>query len=179
MRPLSISELLTAHTGAADDFAARANAIPGDRWDVPRAPGKWTPAQEAKHLVLGYGAYIRELHGEPTFRLKGRWWQRRLWRWTFLPRILASGQIMRAVRAPREVRPPDAPGDQTTLIAEFHSAIATFDTAVREVQHESPGQRVRHPYFGALTLTELVRFCTVHIRHHAAFLPDADPGRAG
>jgi hypothetical protein len=44
---------------------------------------------------------------------------------------------------------------------------------VTEMQLSQPRRRVRHPYFSALTLSQLVRFCTVHTRHHTTFLPSA------
>jgi len=169
----SMTQLLTDHAAAVRDFAALAAAISADQWNVERAPGKWTPAQEAKHLALGYGAFVRDLRGGPTLRLKGRWWQRRLWRWRVLPRILDSGRIPYAARAPREARPPDRPGDQSELLAELGTQVAQFEATVIEMQRSQPRRRVTHPYFSVLTLSQLVRLCTVHTRHHTAFLPNA------
>jgi hypothetical protein len=172
-RTPSMKQLLTDHAAAVRDFTARAAAVSPDRWNVERAPGKWTPAQEAKHLALGYETYVRDLRGGPTFRVKGRWWQRRLWRWRVLPQILDDGRIVHAARAPREARPPEQPGDQTELLGELDDNVAQFEAAVMDMQRSQPRRRVTHPYFSFLTLSQLVRFCTVHTRHHAAFLPDA------
>jgi hypothetical protein len=168
----SMTQLLADHAAAVRDFTARAGALSSDQWDVARAPGKWTPAQEAKHLALGYEAFVRDLRGGPTLRLKGRWWQRRLWRWRALPRILASARMPHGVRAPREARPPEQPGDQSTLLAELRAQVAEFEGAIMEMQLSQPHRRVTHPYFSFLTLPELVKLCTVHARHHMAFLPD-------
>ncbi|HEV8449514.1 MAG TPA: DinB family protein [Gemmatimonadaceae bacterium] len=168
-----MTELLTDHGAAVRAFAAHASAIAPDQWNVERAPGKWTPAQEAKHLALAYAAFVRDLRGGPTLRLKGRWWQRRLWRWRVLPQILDGGRIPHGGRAPREARPPDRPGHQTELLAELATEVTQFEATVMDLQQSQPRRRVTHPYFGALTLPQLVRFCTVHTRHHAAFLPDA------
>jgi DinB family protein len=167
----SMAELLTDHAAAVRHFADRATAISPDQWNIERAPGKWTPAQEAKHLALAYEAFVRDLRGGPTLRLKGRWWQRRLWRWRVLPQILDGGRIPHGARAPREARPPDRPGDQSRLLGELVAQVAQFEDLVREMQLSQPRRRVAHPYFGLLTLPQLVRFCTVHTHHHAAFLP--------
>jgi hypothetical protein len=35
----------------------------------------------------------------------------------------------------------------------------------------TPGSSLTNPYFGWLSLEEAVRFCEVHVRHHAAHLP--------
>jgi hypothetical protein len=169
----SITQLLMDHAAAVRDFAARAAAVSPDQWNVERAPAKWTPAQEAKHLALGYAAFVRDLRGGPTLRLRGRWWQRWLWRWRVLPQILDGGRIPHGARAPREARPPDRPGDQSELLAELGVQVMQFETAVMEVQRSQPRRRVTHPYFSSLTLPQLVRFCTVHTRHHTAFLPNA------
>lgn len=169
----TMTQLLMDHAAAVGAFSARAAAISPGQWNVERAPGKWTPAQEAKHLALGYEAFVRDLRGGPTLRLKGRWWQRRLWRWRVLPQILASGRISHAARAPREARPPDRPGDQSELLVDLNAQVAQFEAVVTETQLSQPRRQVIHPYFGVLTLTQLVRFCTVHTRHHTAFLPNA------
>src|SRR5215467_14238845 len=134
----SMTQLLTDHAAAVRHFAARAAAIAPDLWNVERASGKWTAAQEAKHLALGYEAWVRDLRGGPTFRLKGRWWQRRLWRWRVLPKILESGRIPHGARAPREARPPDYPGDQSELLAELDAKAALFEAAVMETQLSQP-----------------------------------------
>jgi hypothetical protein len=168
----SMTQLLTDHAAAVRDFAARAAALSPDQWNVERAAGKWTPAQEMKHLALGYEAFVRDLRGGPSLRLKGRGWQRRLWRWRVLPRILERGLIPHGARAPREARPPDRPGDQSELLAELGAQVTQFEAAVMEMQLSQPRRRVTHPYFSALTLPQLVRFCTVHTRHHTAFLPN-------
>jgi len=167
-----MTQLFADHAAAVGDFVVRASAISADRWNVERAPGKWTPAQEAKHLALAYAAFARDLRGGPTLRLKGRWWQRRLWRWKVLPQILDGGRIPHGGRAPREARPLDRPGDQSELLAELGAQAREFEAAVIDTQQFQPRRRVMHPYFGALTLPQLVRFCTVHTQHHAAFLPD-------
>ena len=171
-RPTStLTQLLVDHAAAVSDFAAHAAALSAEQWNAERAPGKWTPAQEAKHLALGYEAYVRDLRGGPGLRRKGRWWQRRLWRWRVLPQILEGGRIPHGARAPREVRPLDRPGDQSALLDELAAQVAQFEAAVKDMEVSQPRRRVTHPYFGVLTLPQLVRFCTVHTRHHTAFLP--------
>jgi len=167
----SFDALVADNAAAVAEFAARAAAIPPDRWDVARAPGKWTPAQETKHVSLGYQAFVRDLRGEGALRLKGRWWQRRLWRWLILPAILADGRITRHAPAPREVRPGDRPGDRTSLLSELTDSVAGFEAMILKTHGANRRRRVTHPYFNGLTLEQLLRLCAVHTRHHAAYLP--------
>ena len=170
---MSFAQLMAAHATAVSEFIQRATNVPSALWDVPRAPGKWAPAQETRHLALGYLAFTRELRGEGALRLKGKWWQRRLWRWTVLPHILRTGRMPRAVRAPREVRPQDAPGDRDALLAELRDRVSGFEATVLATRTTDPRRRVTHPYFGRLPIVPLIRLCTVHTRHHAAFLPSS------
>jgi hypothetical protein len=167
----SITDLLADHAAAVGEFVARAGAIPAGQWDVSRGDGKWSPAQETKHLALGYEAFVRDLRGGTRLRLKGRWWQRQLWRWRALPRIFATDRLPAGVRAPREVRPPERPGDQSTLLGELRVQVSEFEAAIVKAEQTEPRRRVTHPYFSVLSLRELVKLCTVHARHHMAFLP--------
>jgi hypothetical protein len=48
-----------------------------------------------------------------------------------------------------------------------------FDAVIARTRTATPGRRLTHPYFGWLTLEEAVRFCEVHVKHHAARLPEA------
>ncbi len=168
----AVTRLAGDHGAAVREFVTLASSLPADRWDRPRAPGKWTPAQETKHLTLGYAAFVRDLNGEGTLRLRGRRWQRLLWRWRILPRILSTGRLL-AAPAPREVRPPDHPGERPSLLAELQDTVATFEVRVLETSRSAPRRRVTHPYFNGLSLEQLLRLSAAHVRHHAAFLRES------
>ena len=167
----TISHLAQAHSAAVQTFVDRAAAVPDDQWGTPRAQDKWTPAQEVKHILLAIEAFIRDLRGEGKMRLKAKRWQRALWRWTVLPRILRTGQFPRGIRAPREVRPPEHPGDRDVLLGELMLRAREFEQLVIDTAVTTPRRRVTHPYLGPLPLKTLLRFGVVHVRHHAAFLP--------
>lgn len=162
---------LTDHRAAVAEFLARAQAIQSDRWLVPRAEGKWTPAEETRHLVLTYRAFIADLRGEGTLRLKGTPLLRRIWRLIALPIILYRRRIPRAVRAPREVRPEGEVGERGALLEELQSAVADFERVFEETCRMRPGQRLTHPFFGELSMRQAIVLAAVHTRHHAAFLP--------
>jgi hypothetical protein len=92
-----------------------------------------------------------------------------------LPRIYATDRLPTGVRAPREVRPPERPGDQSTLLAELRAQLSEFEAAIANAEETQPRRRVTHPYFNSLSPRELVKLCTVHARHHTAFLPVLQP----
>lgn len=167
---------LAAHAAAADDFAARAAALSPEQWREPAAPGKWSPAQETQHLVLAYEVVLRELRGGRGMRLQLGAWNRTLLRWFVKPRILRTGRIP-AARAPREIRPPDRIPDQGPAVARFGRHAEEFAATIERTRTATPGRRLTHPYFGWLSLEEAVRFCEVHVRHHAARLPESSAER--
>ena len=164
--------VLAAHAAAADDFVARAAAVAPEQWREPAAPGKWSPAQETQHLVLVYEALLRELRGGRGMRLQLRGWHRMLLRWAVKPRILRTGRFPTA-RAPREIRPSERTPDQAPAVARLGRHAAEFAAAIERTRAATPGRRLTHPFFGWLSLEESVRFCEVHIRHHAARLPES------
>ena len=165
--------LLRDHATAVQEFIAVASQVRGEAWDTPRAPDKWSPAQETKHLTLAMQAFVRDLRGEGTLRLRGSWWRRRIWHWTVLPWIIKNRRIPRAVRAPREVRPPDHPGTQVVLLEELRGALQQLESELIHAQQVEPKRRVTHPFFDQMSLEEFLRFAAVHARHHASFVRTA------
>ncbi|HEX2091215.1 MAG TPA: DinB family protein [Longimicrobiaceae bacterium] len=171
------AEALALHASATAGFAADAAAVVPERWAVPRAPGKWSPAQVVQHLILAYEVLLRELAGGPGMALHATWWQRFLLRLIFLPRLLAGAPFPPGARAPREVRPPETAGDREEAVARFRALAAEFTAAVEETRARSPRKRLTHAYFGATSLEDAVRLCARHIQHHRQQLPapDAQP----
>ena len=165
----TFDNLAADHRAAVDEFVRRASAIPADRWKVPRAPEKWSPAQETKHVALYFSKITEGMNGAPHLRMRVKGLRRLIIRWFYFGRIMRSGRIPVAVRAPREVRPPDDPGTQNDLLSELREASARFEAALRERQ--SVPVTMMHPYFGGLDARETLRFAAIHTRHHAAFLP--------
>ena len=68
--PPAIDAGLRAHHEGLDAFLRHANALSALQWETPRAPGKWTPAQESAHLALAYAAFAAAMRGEPAFKLR-------------------------------------------------------------------------------------------------------------
>jgi hypothetical protein len=163
--------LLATHRHAVDEFFSRAAQVTSARWDVPRAEGKWSPAQEVKHVILAYEAFTRDLRGGEPMRLVGTRMKRRLWRAVGLTSILWLKKLPRGARAPRESRPPDGAMEQSGLLAELRARTDEFEAAYREAIRATPAKQVTHPYFGTLSLRESLELCIVHTRHHAAVLP--------
>jgi hypothetical protein len=166
-----LTVLLQDHAAAVDEFFTRAAQVTPARWDKPRADGKWTPAQEVKHVILTYEAFLRDLRGEEGMRLIGTPFKRRLWRAIGLTSALWRGKIPRGARAPREARPADGSHAQAELLKDFRDRTTEFEAVFRDTWLREPNKQVTHPYFGSLNLVDGIKLCTVHTRHHAAVLP--------
>jgi hypothetical protein len=170
-RAVRLDALLTDHRAAVEEFFHLAAQVTSARWNTPRADGKWTPAQEVKHVILAYEAFTRDLEGGTPMRLAGTPLKRVLWRVIGLGSILWRRKIPRGARAPRESRPAEGDHDQQSLLNEFRERTNRFEAIFRETWERNPGKTVTHPYFGSLDLVDSMKMCTVHTRHHAAVLP--------
>ena len=84
-----------------------------------------------------------------------------------LPHMLFHRTFPRGARAPREVRPEDAPAPPARAGA-GGAALCWASEFEREAARARAGGRkhVTHPYFGQIDLRRGMRFAAVHIEHH-------------
>lgn len=167
-----MDERLSDHRASLREFVDKASRLSADQWLRPRAEEKWTPAQEARHLVLTYEGLMRDLRDEGRVRLKGTPLKRFIWRLFGLTSIMVRKRIPAAVRAPREFRPGDESTPAARLLEELLASGRSFEALFLEKIAAEPRRRVTHPFFGGLTLDQTITLLAVHNRHHAAFLPD-------
>ncbi len=168
----SWQDAVAEHARTVTEFEGRAAAVPARLWTVPRAPGKWTPAQEVLHVALAYEYGVSAVQGTAAMRLHvpalAAWFAR-----TFiLPRILRTGRFPRGADAPDVVR-PDAgavPEDPAAGAARVRRAADAALAALRGAA-DDPAVRVPHAYFGPMRPLDTVRLVTLHTRHHARNLP--------
>lgn len=174
-RERQLERRLKDHRAAVREFLDRAHALNDTQWLTPRAEGKWTPAQETRHIILAYESFRRELEGGTSMRLRGNPWKRRVWRWIGLTSILWRKRIPVAVKAPREARPEWESTPSTELLPQLLRRAEEFDAAFADKWRTEPGKRVTHYMFGSLSLDQAIQLVSVHTRHHAAFLPAGRP----
>ncbi|HVE77948.1 MAG TPA: DinB family protein [Gemmatimonadaceae bacterium] len=168
------AQALTEHRAAVEAFAAAAAAIPPARWREPRAPGKWSPAQETEHVLLAYEASAADLAGGEPVRRQLPWWRTVALRWLVLPRILRTGRFPPRAPAPRVFRPRAERGAQAEHIALLRQQATAFEAALVAALAATPARRVEHPYFGKMALPRVLRLLTVHTLHHARVLGAAE-----
>jgi uncharacterized damage-inducible protein DinB len=166
-------EALARNRAAVERFVGRAQAVAPQTWNVPRAAGKWSPAQEAVHLALTYQAYVAELRAGPSVTPETFPARNPELRTSVLPRIVAGDWFPSGVVAPSPARPGEGPRDQREVVDQLVERARAFEEAVVEARTRDPARCVRHPYLGALQLAELLAVIAEHAKHHSRNLPDA------
>lgn len=151
---------------AVAEFAEKARAVPPDRWDAPRAPGKWSPAQVCEHVAKAYETSCEMLRGEPQPGMPR--WIRPIIRTLFFNKVLKTGRFPKGAQAPVQFQPTSGPPPVDQGIKRVEKAAADF--AVEARRRGAPGLTIDHPVFGRIRVTDYVRLNHIHTRHHAAQL---------
>lgn len=153
---------LELHRSLSSAFLATADAVPPTRWDLPIAPGKWTPAEIAAHLVATYEVVLRELRGgEGMLVVLSRSKQ-------FLAMLFAGWRIIwfgtfpKVARAPRETRPAAGLPKEEAL-ARFRTLADEFTAAAVAAP---AGASITHAYFGVGPASRGIIIVARHIEHH-------------
>jgi hypothetical protein len=161
---------LDDYSKAADELRARAALIGEAAWNEASAEGKWSPAQEIEHVVLSHELFLAQLDGGPAMRVITSGWRRIALQRVLLPYILVTGRFPRGARAPRESRPIETRGSRDVLVLRLERAVRGVIAAVQRDERAGTRRRLSHPYFGMMTVSEVVRLSTLHTRHHTARL---------
>lgn len=161
---------LEEHDHVVAEYMTKLRSVPADRWHEPVAEGRWSPAEEALHLVLAYGIGISVSTGGTGMRMMASPARAWLLRTLVLPVVLRTRSFPRGAVAPREVRPTslDARGlTQRALEARLLQVAASAAQALQAADERTPAPRLVHAYFGPLTPFTTLRILSAHTRHHA------------
>ena len=152
-----------------DDLLAAADRASGV-WMVPRAPGKWSPAQVVEHVARIMEESANVASGRPSkfptipFFLRPivrvLVFKRTLWRNAF-PKMKASDAFV-------PVAGSATPADGRVRL---QGALTWFDQACRA--RAASGHDVASSIFGAVSVADFARFQELHVRHHVLQIPGA------
>ncbi len=159
-------------------YLETARAVAAGRWSATPAPGKWSPAEITRHLVLTYEALAAEQLSGLVIPIAFPRWKAWALRTFALPRLLKGQPFPRGVKSPREVRPRGELPGQPELLGEFETATTRFLSAYLAASRRT-GARATHPYFGRLPLSAMFHFASIHTEHHRRQLEWAVSATAG
>lgn len=160
------NEIQRLHDAAAARLAETAESVDPEKWLVPRAEGKWTPAQVVEHLNRVYDVVLGELDGKPGMRIRTGFLMRTALRLTVVGRILRGGWFPEGAPAPYETRPGRGVENKDEAIRDFRARAAEFSSAVAKAHESGKKVRITHAYFGAASLERSTLLCARHIEHH-------------
>lgn len=165
--------LFEPHQAAIEAFITAAQRIPAAKAQEPRAPGKWTPCQEAAHLIRTYVGFTEAIEDGAGYAMMLPPERVAAVREKVLPKILAGDWFPSGGITPEQADPGPAPGMLAELLDQLRDAAQRFEAAVQRAEAAAPDRTVQHPYFGALTLADLVAVQAAHTLHHLKHLPDS------
>jgi hypothetical protein len=152
--------------GVTADIIARARAIPPDKWTVPRAPGKWSPAQVVEHVTKSYEVHRQLLVIPVTLspvELVKAWVARTF----FLPGLFGAGDFTQeGLKSPVNILPSDLPPPPQELLPRFEASSVGLEADLNQAIAAARGKIV-HPIFGGLPPADLLQFVAIHGKHHA------------
>jgi hypothetical protein len=120
--------------------------------------------------VQTYREFAAVFAGAPEFTLlvppeKAAHYQR-----TVLPRILAGNWFPSGAAAPERTQPHDRGLTLPDTLGQLQAAADEFHTACQAAAVADTEKAWTHPYFGPMSLPDLVDLLTEHAKHHARFL---------
>jgi uncharacterized damage-inducible protein DinB len=165
-----LQDAIRDNQAALRGFLEAAARVPAAAWNEPRAPGKWSPAQVANHVALGYEVSQGFIDGTRRQPSSPRWLRPLL---GFMVRvtILRTGRFMKS-RTFKALEPPPAAEPLETLRSRLQAASAAFE---RLAAAEVNAGRVTfdHPVFGTFSVADYMQFQAYHTRHHQPQLSPA------
>lgn len=168
--PVALRGPLEHHRATLADFVSAAQGLDPAYLNTPRAPGKWTPLQEVAHLAQVCSEFAAVLSGGPEFALLVPPERAARYRDSVLPRILAEDWFPAGASAPSRTEPAELPGSLAELQSRLRAGERDLEWAIVAACRADPERRVVHPYFGPMTLPDLLTLLARHARHHAELL---------
>ena len=158
----SVNDALLSVRVAVDSVIAAAEAT-GDSWAIPRAPGKWSPAQIVEHVARALEESAHDVSGAPskfpTFPSLIRPFVRAL----LFKRILRNGAFPKG-RTTKAMDPSSGPATPAAGRVRLEEAFQEFERACRSVADR--GSAFESTLFGQVSVVDYIRFQDLHTLHH-------------
>ena len=167
------SELNASLTGlrnAVGALLATASGV-GAGWKVPRAPGKWSPAQVVEHVARIMEESAKVAAGAPSAFPTVHPFLRPIVRVLVFKRILRRKAFLK-MKAIEAMDPPRGSTTPREARVRLEAVLTRFDQACRA--RAASGQDVASTIFGAVSVADFARFQELHVRHHHLQLPGVE-----
>ena len=155
---------VTAARAAVDEMVETSVAC-AERWSVPAAPKKWSPAQVVEHVARSLEEAALDMAGQhstmPNLPAPLRFVARKL----LFERVLARGSFPRA-KTNKAMNPETGPESPAAARLRLDAAWHTFAEACKTLS--AGGGLAASRVFGAVQVADYVRFQEIHTRHHRA-----------
>jgi len=161
------------HDAAVARFVACLRRVPPAAWHQPTAPGKWSPAGVALHIVRAYEFGHSALKHGAAMKMRMTPLQAWLLRTFLLPVVLATDMFPSGADAPPEVLPDTDASASVSLdeaIARVQGSADVAASVIAEAARAGAVVHIQHAYFGQLPGLTAFRFVSAHTRHHARAL---------
>jgi hypothetical protein len=158
-----VAGALQQNKTAAEALCAAADGASA-AWEVPRARGKWSPAQVVEHVTRALEQSAHELRGEPSLFPKMPTLLQPVMRGLFFNWILRRGSFPRGTRTNKAMDPERGAATPAEARSRVHEALHDLEQAVKT---RSAGfGPVQSGAFGAVPLSDYLMFQAFHTRHH-------------
>jgi len=164
-----IDSALAAHRNAVGDLVRAAERSAGT-WTIPRAPGKWSPAQVVEHVARALEESAHVVAGAPSKFPTLPPFLRPLARAMFFNRVLSKNAFPNA-KTGKAFDPASGPGTPAAARVRLEAAREAFDQACRD--RAASGKKVESTIFGTVSVEDYARFQELHARHHCSQMPAA------
>lgn len=157
-----VSSPLAGVHAAVVELAVAADAASA-RWDVPRAPGKWSPSQVVEHVARIMEESAKVAAGEASKFPTMPFLLRPVIRVLIFKRTLRRKAFpkMKAIEA---FVPIAGSASSSEGRVRLQDALTRFEEACRA--RAASGQAVASTIFGAVRVGDFARFQELHVRHH-------------
>ena len=166
-----IDTVLAANRDAVEQLI-RAGEQSGAAWNVPRAPGKWSPSQVVEHVRRSLEEGANGVAGTSSIQTSSvvLMLLRPVAR-LYFKRVVKTGEFPTGFKAHKMMDPVTGPATPAEARVRLEEAFANFDQACR--RQAARGQPVANSVFGTVSVEDYVRFNAIHTRHHCKQMPAA------
>lgn len=141
----------------------------GPAWAAPRAPGKWSPSQIVEHVARSLEESANMAAGRQSKFPSLPALVHPIVRGLLFKRVLRKGAFPKA-KTNKAMNPASGPTTADEGRARLEEAHRKFEEACRQIA--SGDGRLRTTIFGAVPVSDYVRFMELHTRHHGKQMAD-------